>query len=746
MAKKRHAERRRDAGASTGARSPNAGSRQTDDGQPGRRRHWWIAAGGALVVVAAIVLWWLRAPGAIELQRTPDQNVLLITVDTLRADGLGCYGGRAATPNLDRLAALGVRFDFAHAQAVLTLPSHASILTGLYPFQHGIHDNAGFRLPDRVPTLASMLGPHGFATGAFIGAFPLDSRFGLNTGFDVYDQRYGRSDSESGFRLAERRADVVVAAAASWIGRQHGRWFAWVHVFDPHAPYQPPPPFDRQYANQPYYGEVAFTDWALGPLLDAARDRSGRPTLVVVTGDHGEGLGDHGEITHGLFAYEATLHVPLIVAQVGPRTPSWASTTGASSAPPGRLSSIEAQHVDVVPTILDALQLPVPPGLPGRSLLSASAARSDRASYFESLSASLNRGWAPLTGVLVDRQKYIDLPLPELYDLGRDTQEQVNLVDQEPDLRRVLEGRLRLFGPVSPSQARTEDPEAASRLRALGYVTGSAQLKARYVEADDPKRLIGLDQQMHYAVDRYEHGRLRDAVGVYRQVIAERPMEVAYAQLAMVQWDLGEPAEAIATLRAAIQAGQDTAAIRTKLGVYLAETGEVADALPLLKETTAGESPDLDALNALGIALGRSGRNQEAAAIFERMLKLDPSNPMAFENLGSVALREGRLSDARRFFSEALAGDPTSSQAHNGLGVVEMKSGNRKAAIEDWKQAVARDPRNFDALYNLATELVNDGQAEAARPYLEQFIRTAPPAFYAGDIRHVEGVLARLNR
>ena len=692
-----------------------------------------------------MLLWRGRTPAAFDVRHTPDQNVLLVTIDTWRGDALGCAGGPVATPNLDRLASLGERFDFAHGQAVLTLPSHATILTGLYPFQHGIHDNAGFRLPADTATLATMLRPHGFATGAFIGAFPLDSRFGLNAGFEVYDQRYGRSASESGFRLAERRADAVVASATAWIGRQDGRWFAWVHVFDPHAPYQPPPPFDREYARSPYYGEVAYTDAALAPLLDATRDRSGRPTLVIVTGDHGESLGQHGEATHGLFAYEPTLHVPLIVAQVEPDTPSWTAAAGGSPAE-GRVSSMQARHIDIVPTVLDALQLPAAAGLPGRTLVGSSAPGVDRTSYFEAMAATYNRGWAPLTGVLAQGRKYIDLPLPELYDLRSDRQEQKNLVASEAELARTLERRLQMFGAVAPAQAPSEDPETASRLRSLGYVGGSTPLKAHYTEADDPKRLIGLDQQIHRAVDLYEHGRLQDSVSVYRQVIAERPMEVAYAQMAMVQWDLGEPADAVATLRAAIEGGHGSESVRTKLGIYLAEMGEAEQAMPLLRDAAAAATPDLDALNALGIAYGRSGDPRQATATFERILKIDPSNPMAFENLGSIALGEDRLDDARRFFTKALEGDPTSTQAHNGLGVVEIRSGNRKAAIENWKQAVARDPRNFDALYNLAIELVNDGQADAARPYLEQFARTAPKAFYANDIRRVEALLEHLKR
>jgi arylsulfatase A-like enzyme/Tfp pilus assembly protein PilF len=705
-----------------------------------------------VVLVGAVAAgsWWLIGrTRQVAFTRTADQNVLLITIDTLRADALGCYGGRAATPNLDRLAALGVRFDFAHAHAVITLPSHASILTGRYPFEHGVHDNAGFRLPATIPTLAALLKPHGLATGAFIGSFALDSRFGLSPGFDVYDEHYGKSNTVSGFRMPERRADAVVAVATAWIAAQKGRWFAWVHVYDPHAPYRPPAPFDRQYADQPYYGEVAFTDFALAPLLDAARDPSGRPTFIVVTGDHGEGLGDHGEQTHGLFAYEATLRIPLILAQVTRDTPSWSAGAPAATSSP-IVSSADARHVDIVPTVFDALGLPAPAGLPGRSLLPGSASSTDsgrRASYFEALSASFNRGWAPLTGVLMDHDKYVDLPIPELYDLGRDPKESNNLAGHQSERERTLDSRLRAFGAGATAARKIDDADARARLQALGYVTGTAPLKGTYTEADDPKRLVGVDQLLWRAIQLYEQKRPAEAIPVYRQIIAEHPMmEIAYEQLAMLQWELGQPADAIATLRGAIKAGASTVQIQSRLGIYLAESGDVREAIPLLQHTVSQAEPDLDALNALGIALGRAGKAAQAQEVFRRILELNLGNTMALENLGALALGANRMDEARGFFTRALAGDPMSTQANNGLGVVELKAGNRKAAIDYFRRAVDGDPENYDALYNAATELVNDGQLAQARPYLERFVRTAPPVFYARDIQHVRELLSRLAR
>ncbi len=686
--------------------------------------------------VAAGAVFWFWPGGAPPLlvERTADQNVLLVTIDTLRADALGSYGGPAATPNLDRLAAGGARFEFAHAHAVVTLPSHASILTGTYPFEHGIHDNAGYRLPDDSRTLAAMLRAEGFATGAFVAAFPLDSQFGLDNGFETYDDRFGQAEGPSDFTIAERPAETVVAAARTWIESQRGRWFAWVHLFDPHAVYRPPSPFDERYAASPYHGEVAYTDYALGPLLETAGG-SGRRTLVVVTADHGEALGEHGELTHGLFAYEATLRVPLILAQTG--------GAARETAARGVVSADPARHVDIAPSILDALALPAPPALPGRSLFVAASSGSEPRSYFEAMSASLNRGWAPLRGVLAGRDKYIDLPLPELYDLREDPAETRNLVTGRPARARALETLLADVPASAAADRRVEETAAVvERLRSLGYLGGSAPVKERYTAADDPKQLAHVDSAMHRAVDLYQHGRPREAIAVYREVLAERPdLELAHRHLAFLHWSLGEVVEAIGTLTRAREAGVASPAVEGQLGIYLAESGAVDDAVPLLEALVSVERPDLDALNALGIAYARGGDTQRAIETFERGLSIDPDSAMALENIGAVHLQRGDPAAAGEAFERAVALAPLSSRAHAGLGVVQLRSGDRAAAVASWTRAVELDPANFDALFNLATELVNGGDLAAARPYLEQFVRTAPQAFYAADIQRLTVLL-----
>jgi choline-sulfatase len=708
----------------------------------------------ACVVVAVIALTSCGrdAPRA-DLRAVPGQNVLLVTIDTLRADALGAYGGGAATPALDRLAADGVRFDFAHAHAVVTLPSHASLLTGRYPFQHGLRDNLGYRLPSEMPTVATLLKAAGYSTAAFVSAFPLHSRFGLNRGFDLYDDRFGETRAPTDFVMPERPASAVVPLARAWIaersrrsggpagsgsaGRSDQPWFVWLHVFDPHAPYRPPPPFDAQYASRPYDGEVAATDAALAPLFDDVR-ALGRLTLLIVTADHGEALGDHGELAHGLFAYESTLRVPLIVAQAG---------SASDRRRGGEVSSVAARHIDILPTILDATAQPPLTDLPGRSLLPAAERErgaAPRPSYFEAMSAMLNRGGAPLTGIVAERDKFIDLPIAERYDLDADPAERTNIAGRAPERDRTLTARLRELDARPAGARRAESPEAVARLRALGYAAGAAPAKDRYTEADDPKRLVDLDASMQRAFQAFAAQRSGEAAEIYRDVLSRRPdMAIAYRHLAFIEWQRGNPRGAVEVLQRALDARVTQPAVVAQLGGYLADVGRETDAVGLLEPLAKSPDADPDTLNSLGIAYVRAGRRDEAQRVFERVLAAYPDSSVPLENLGMLALERGDLATARRQFERAIQTDPRSSRAHANLGVVAVRGGDRSTAVAEWKRAVELDPRNADALYNVGVTLARDGQLAAARPYLEQFMRVAPPAFYDRDLKEVAALLKR---
>jgi arylsulfatase A-like enzyme/Tfp pilus assembly protein PilF len=690
-----------------------------------------VALLSIVALAMGVAAWWATRESGFSIVPRPDRNILLITIDTLRADALSSYGGGASTPRLDALAARGARFTFAHSHAVVTLPSHASLLTGTYPYRHGVRDNNGYRLRGGPPTLAAKLKQAGFATGAFVGGFPLDQRFGLNAGFDVYDDRISEAAGSVDFALPERRADAVVASALEWSGAQSAKWFAWVHVFDPHAPYAAPDTFAARYPGNPYAAEVAWTDHALAPLLDRVAGMP-RPTLVIITSDHGESLGEHGELTHGLFAYESTLRVPLIVAEIGGGTL------------PARGVTIDSgvRHVDVVPTVLDALGLPPDASLPGASLrdLVGRGGGDDRPSYFEAMTATLSRGWAPLRGVIVGRDKYIDLPLPELYSLERDPQEQQNVVTAGRARAEVLLNTLRAFNVAPPALPGEETSAVRDRLRALGYVGGSpAAPRDRYGEADDPKRLIEIDTLLHRAGDRYQNGRFKEAAAMFQDVIARRPDTAdAYRYLAFVYWQTGQRGRAIETLEAALKQGVSHRDVRVKLGIYLAESGNAARAIALL-DGLAGD--DIEALNALGIAYGQANRPADARATFRRALDVDATNALAWQNIGTVELRAGNRDRAGDALGRAIALDDRLAGAHTALGVLLMESGKPAEAVEAWKRAVAADPHELDALYNLAVTLAEAGRRDEARAYADRYIALAPPEIFGRDIARLRSLL-----
>ncbi len=679
-------------------------------------RWYWAGAVVLLVLLGALAYWRIPSKSFV-LRRSPDRNVLLVTIDTLRADALGAYGGRAATPNLDRLAAHGARFTFAHAHSVLTLPSHASILTGRYPYQHGLRDNAGYRLPADQPTLATRLKSLGFATGAFIGGFPLERRFGLSSGFDTYDDRVGETGAEVTFSENERRADVVVGSAVNWIGHQSSRWLAWVHLYDPHSPYRPPDEWLARYRSEPYLGEVAWTDFALGPLLDRLATQP-RPTLVIVTADHGEALGEHDELTHGVFAYESTLHVPLIVSEIDP---------GRRDVPEGIVVTAPVRHVDVLPTVLDALDGGTDSSLSGASLTPVIGSRGgdDRASYFESMAPSLERGWAPLRGVISGRDKYIDLPIPELYDLADDAGEQRNAASARRDRLQVLASLLREFDTAPPARPKIESAATVERLRALGYVSPTSPAARRdYTEADDPKRLIALDRKLQEAIVAVQDGRGTEAIGIFQDLIARRPDDAeAYIDLSIAYWQTDQQDRAIATLQTAVKRGLTQRELRVKLGTCLALSGHGAQAVPIL-EGLAPDDPDAE--NALGLAYAQVGRTADALRAFRHVLQIDPASGLALENIATVQRNAGDRAAAEASLRQAIALDPTLAGAHTALGILLVESNRQPEAIHEWTEAVTLDPGNLGALYDLTVALSASGRLAEARSYGVRFLQAAP--------------------
>lgn len=623
-------------------------------------------------------------------------NVLLVTIDTLRADRVGAYGhGGGLTPTLDRLAREGVRAASVHAHVPLTLPSHTALMTGRYPFTNGVRDNGSFRFDGAHPTLAGALKGAGYRTGAFVSAFVLDARFGLTAGFDRYDSALASRGAGGALSMVERPAEATLAAAASWItgGDAAAPWFAWVHLYDPHEPYAPPAAF-RSRARDPYEAEIAYADASLGATLDALAT-TGRlaHTLVVVAADHGEALGAHGERTHGLFAYEPTLRVPLVL---------WAP-----GVLPAQVLEGPARLVDLLPTVLDLTGVAVPPS-DGRSLWPAirDRRRLDEVDvYFEALNANLTRHWAPLTGLLAGSLKFVDLPVRELYDLAADAGEEANAYESRRAEGDAIARRLfALRATGKPAAPAAVDAETERRLRSLGYVTQPVSGADRaYTAADDPKTLVPLHAMLEDALAAVNAGRRAEAERLLQRLITERPdFAVASDRLAQLYHDTGRLPRAIALLESAAGRGVADAATLAALGGYLQEAGQVARAIEVLEAAQRLNASEMEVYEKLGVAYTRAGRFDDAQRMFTHVLSASPESPATLNNQGSLYLAQRRWDDAIGSLRRALAVDPGMANAHNGLGVAYAQKGDFAAAIAEWEQALRLRPDLADARDNIA--------------------------------------------
>lgn len=672
-------------------------------------------------------------------------NVLLVTFDTTRADRIGSYGNdRIQTPTLDGLAAEGIRFANAVSVAPITAPSHSSILTGLYPTAHGFRDNGLFVLDDRNRTLAEMLRDRGYATAAAVGAFPVVSRFGFDQGFDLFDDHLtGMYEDYLGERTVpkeamffdERRAAQVNEAVMPWLEeRGEEPFFLWVHYFDPHQPFEPPPPYDQLYADDLYNGEIAYADSRLGHLLDQLR-RSGQleRTLVVMTADHGEGLGEHNEITHAVLAYDSTLHVPLII-----RPPD----VGSEGA---RVIEERVGVVDIVPTILDLLGLDIPEELHGHSLTSTwSGERSQPDAdklytpryYAENLSPRLTHGWGELRVLYEGRMKYIHGPRPELYDLQVDPDELDNLVERDAieagRMRDALAGFIREHAAEDAATTQALDPELIRRLQSLGYLHGSGEggIEVReelQYDGIPPHERVTDINRMSAAKHLLFEGRPADALNYTSKLIATGSDSPVYRELhAAALAGVGRVDESWEIVRELQSTGAVSESLVLRLAAQRFEQGDrdsavaflerhsgdnesargfwllsslykrmarSSDALVSLERALTIQPDFVPARTDLAVHLAREGRTSEAEAQFRQALNQNPYYPKASYNYGAFLAENDRLEDAAIYFGRALELSPSYLKAHLALITVEQLRGERDAALASLRklQRIAPD-------------------------------------------------------
>ncbi len=648
-------------------------------------------------------------------------NFLLITIDTLRPDRLSCYShDHLRTPVIDSLAERGTLFTKAFAHTPSTLPSHANILLGTTPLYHGVHDNSNFIVREEFLTLAEHLKSFGYSTGAFVGAFPLDSRFGLTQGFDVYDDNYGYKDSQE-FTYVERKAEVVIEKSLNWLRTERSPWFLWIHLFDPHQRYYPPEPFRTQHQGKPYNGEVAYVDYALGNLFDYLElNKLYDKTLVIFTGDHGESLGEHGEPTHGYFAYNSTLWIPLIISFPGMK--------------PGRVE-LEVSHVDIFPTVCDVLKVKKPPFLQGVSLLPVARGKRlpKRVIYFESLFPYYSRGWAPLRGFVEGSQKFIDSPIPELYDLEKDFEESENLALKENLIKhqKKLEELIKSLSFADKSAKRKKiDREALRKLRSLGYVSSPQVLeKKSFSEKDDLKVLLPYRIKLMDSVKAYYRQNFEKGISLLKDIIAERKdFDLAYAYLATLYKEQRKMNEAVEVLRIGLKNNPSSYKIISTLGIMLVEAGHYDEAVEILKKGLAFIDFDPELWNYLGMAYWSKGNYRDAHDAYQKVLALDKNYPFVFNNLGTLYLSQflklKKASDYEKAiwnFKKAIELDPGYASAYNGLGSAFGQVGEIDAAIRCWEKAVELKPDLSFPLYNLGLSYLAKKEKTKALEFFHRY-------------------------
>jgi arylsulfatase A-like enzyme/Flp pilus assembly protein TadD len=701
-------------------------------------------------ILVVLLLYWPSASKSRPSPARPD-NAILITVDTLRADHLECYGyHQIKTPNINRLAQEGILFSKAYAHVPLTLPSHWSILTGTYPLFHGVRDNAYFEFRRDIPTLTEVLQSNGYSTAAFVGSFVLDRRFGLARGFENYFDNFVASKYQgiSGADV-QWRGDRVTAEWLKWLGENKNRkFFTWVHLFDPHDPYDPPEPFKTIYTKAPYDGEVAFVDRLIGNMIGFLESEGLlQNTLIIFTSDHGEALGEHLENTHGLFLYEPSLHVPLIIRSTDP-------------AHRGTVVDSPVRSIDIAPTILQFLGFQRPSSMQGAELLSLSLGgkpKNQFVSYSESYYARFHFGWSELKAISDGRFKFVDAPKPELYDLRADPEESKNIYSQSGVISRkmrqlLLETTKKLSAPITATpQTKPPDPATLERLKSLGYMGGPSRVNLSQSGKlrPDPKDKIHLYLKIQEAITASNQNRTQEAINLLGSVVAkDRTIPAVRLALGIEYQRTGDyrtaakefrgtleqdPQNVLATFNLALSNAHlknlDGAVLgfrrtleldptyskaHTNLGIIYQSQNKPDEAIREYNRALKVDENDFAALHNLAVILAGRGMLEEAMAKAKKAMVINPDNAEAYNTLGSIHQLGKRYDEAADAYREAIRRDAKLVQAHINLGLIFMHKGMVDEALEACKKAAEIDPLNAEAHYYLGKLYLQKGMAKEA--------------------------------
>lgn len=617
--------------------------------------------------------------------------MVLITIDTLRADHLGCYGDKQIkTPNIDALASDGTRFERAFSVVPVTLPSHATMLTGTYPMLSGMHDFSLNKLNPSQPTLASVLKQSGYATGAVIAAAVLDSRFGLNQGFDFYYDHFdfNRLD-ETNLDEMERPGNEVADVALDWLEKNwQKKFFLWMHLYDPHFPYKPPEPYRTEYAGRLYDGEIAFADVQVGRLVRFLKDMGVyENTVILLAGDHGEGLGEHGEKTHGFFIYNSTMHVPLMI-----RLPGVAG---------GKTVLEPVSLVDVMPTALSAAGVDIPAEVQGKNLLprvrgtTADVVERDRNVYGETYLPRIHFNWSELRAAENEKYHFIDAPKPELYDVTSDPGELHNLLSEKRAVGEEMHAKLTaLIREYSAGKELAEktglDPALIERLKSLGYAafSGGSDPTISSRNLADPKDRIGVYEDFSDAMAESQHGHYPESIEKLNAVIKTEPNLVpAHYMQGLNYYRLKMYREAAEELQKAVDLSPDYALAVFNLGMAEAHAGRIDAAIATLQHAFELDKTNFEAAFNLGVAYLQKRDLEHAAGAFRMSVTAYPDFARGHRALGQTLLYQGKTDEAITELRRAVEEAPDDSEMHESLAKALDAKGLTAEANEERQRA-----------------------------------------------------------
>jgi arylsulfatase A-like enzyme/Flp pilus assembly protein TadD len=677
----------------------------------------------AVIVIVGVGLLFLipHLTGRKKIIRDKEANILLITLDTTRADRIGAYGyAKATTPNIDALAESGVVFRQAYAPVPITLPSHCSILTGTYPPSHQVRINGSYFLAPQVLTLPEVLKDAGFETAAFVSSFVLDSRFGTDQGFDLYDDRM---EGGAGLRNleSERKAAGTFAAFKDWFeARSAKKFFAWVHFFDPHAPYEPPPAYRKGESPEELYdGEISFMDFYVGEVVNLLKNKKAFDrTLIILAGDHGEAFGEHGENGHTLFCYEENIRVPLVVL-------------AAKGFPQPATIETPANLIDILPTVLDFVGLPMPGFVQGKSLLPLVQGKkwSGRPFYFESLFSQEVLGCASLKGVLRGGWKFVLLPKPELYNLEADPAEKINLVASESKtslrLKGELEGLEREFGRNELTSLRPVNAEEKQKLESLGYL-GGGRKPPKSDASRDPKDRVDFWNRSVRAKQFVFDKKYDEAEGLLLSLAQEDPhFGPVVESLAELYSIRGKTDELEHFFDDFIARNHENTGIRILYAIHLVRLGLAQKALDILEG--AEDSVDIGDREHLyyvrGSAFGRLERYREAAQTLARALEIEPEDYEVLRLMGYTRLRLQEYSEALSYLKKAERGIPDDPRLLEDMSMTYANLKNYSEAKVYFDKAVKANP-SARIYANYALVYAEEGDYPKAISLMENALRS----------------------